>query len=296
MNKFRHILSISLITALTFLLSGCQFAMLNPKGIIATSEMHLLIDVTLLMLIIVIPVIILTFVIAWRYRASNKNAKYTPDHAHNTVVEIVCWSIPGIIILILSTITWISTHKLDPYKPLDTKSKPLIIQVVSLDWRWLFIYPKQHIATINYINIPVNQQVKFVITADSPMNSIEMPQLAGQIYAMPGMQTKLHFMANEIGHYRGFAANYTGDGFANMVFWVRADDKQEFNKWVKDKQHSPHKLTMAAYNELSKPSKNSKRQYFSLPEDNLFNKIIMKYKKPAPHLTMTSHNIKVTDR
>ncbi len=292
MNKFRHILYMSLIAAVTLLLSGCKIAMLNPKGIIAISEMHLLIDATLLMLIVVIPVIILTFVIVWRYRASNKKAKYTPNKAHSTMLEVVCWSIPAIIIIILATITWISTHKLDPYKPLDTKSKPLTIQVISLDWRWLFIYPKQRIATINYIQIPVNQQVRFLITADSPMNSIEMPQLAGQIYAMPGMRTKLHFMANEKGRYRGFAANYTGDGFANMVFWVQAVDKRHFRQWVRAAQRSPHKLTMAAYNQLIKPSKDSKVHYFSAPAHNLFNKVIMKYMMPASHSTMMSHNTK----
>ena len=294
MIKFRHILYIGLTAVLTLLLSSCEnLAVLNPKGIIAKSEMHLLIDATLLMLIVVIPVIILTFVIVWKYRASNKNAKYTPDKAHSTILEIVCWSIPGIIILILATITWISSHKLDPYRPLDTKSKPLVIQAIALDWRWMFVYPEQHIATINYIQIPVHKQIKFLITADAPMNSLEIPQLAGQIYAMTGMQTKLHLMANEAGVYRGLSTNYSGDGFANMVFWVHAGSEQQFAKWVQKVQRSPRRLTMAAYNEVAKPSKDSSAQFFSAPAKNLFNRVIMKYMMPpSSKSSMMKHDSK----
>jgi len=292
MNKFRYILYTFLTVALTLLLSGCKWELLNPKGVIAASEMHLLIDATLLMLIVVIPVIILTLVIIWQYRASNKKAKYTPDKAHSTIIEVVCWSIPAIIVIILAIITWVSSHRLDPYRPLNTKSKPLVIQVIALDWRWLFIYPKQHIATINYLRIPVHQQVAFSITADAPMNSMEMPQLAGQIYAMPGMQTKLHIMASEKGVYRGFGANYTGDGFAGMVFWVHVDTKQQFAQWVKSVQKSPYRLTMSAYRQLAKPSKDSRAKSFSATADNLFNKVIMSYMMPPSKMKMMDHGSK----
>ena len=295
MMKFRHILYIGLTVAFALLLSGCkQFAVLNPKGIIAASEMRLLIDATLLMLIVVIPVIILTLVIIWKYRASNKNAKYTPDKAHSNILEAICWAVPGIIIVILATITWVSSHKLDPYRPLDTKSKPLVIQAVALDWRWMFIYPAQHIATINYVQIPVHKQIKFMITADAPMNSLEIPQLAGQIYAMTGMQSKLHLMANEAGTYRGLSTNYSGDGFANMVFWVHAGTEQQFNQWVKSVQKSPRKLTIATYNQVAKPTTDSSAKYFSAPAKNLFNKIIMKYMMPPSKTPMMDHDTMMT--
>ncbi len=242
--------------------------------------MHLLVTALLLMLIVVIPVIILTVVIVFKYRASNKEATYTPNKAHNTLLEVICWSIPGIIIIILAILTWRGAHKLDPYRPLDA-SKPLTIQVISLNWRWLFIYPEQHIATINYVKIPIDKQVKFVITADSPMNSLEMPQLAGQVYAMAGMMTKLHFSANTLGTYRGFAANYTGDGFANMVFHVHVSTQAQFDHWVNMIHHRSMPLTTAKYQQLRKPTMNRKALYFSSPATNLFHRVVMSYMKPS---------------
>ncbi len=151
MTKLRHIL----LLGATLLLTGCKFAILEPKGIIAASERHLFIFSTLLMLVVVIPVIILSFIIAWRYRATNTSAKYTPNWSHSNLLEAIWWSIPCVIIIILAVVTWISTHQLDPYKPLASKKKPIIIEAVALNWKWLFIYPKQHIATINYVQIPV---------------------------------------------------------------------------------------------------------------------------------------------
>ena len=292
MTKFRYMLYTVLMVTLTSLLSGCKWAVLNPKGVIAASEMHLLVAATLLMLIVVIPVIILTFVIVWKYRASNKNATYTPDKAHGATIEVICWSIPTIIVIILATITWISSHKLDPYRPLDTKSKPLVIQAIALNWRWMFVYPEQHIATINYVQIPVHRQVRFMITADAPMNSLEIPQLAGQIYAMTGMQTKLHLMATEPGVYRGLSTNYSGSGFANMVFWVHVGSDAQFAQWVHSVQQSPHRLTMAAYRKVAQSSLDSKAKFFSAPAKDLFKKVIMKYMMPPSKMKMTDHRAK----
>ena len=280
MIKFRHVVSAVLVTLLTLLLSSCKLAMLNPKGVVAHSEMQLLVTAVLLMLIVVIPVIILTFVIIFKYRASNKKAKYTPNKAHNTLLEVICWSIPGIIIIILAVLTWRGAHKLDPYRPLN-KSKPLTIQVISLNWRWLFIYPQQQVATINYVQIPIHKQIKFVITGDSPMNSLDMPQLAGQIYAMSGMMTKLHFSANTLGTYRGFAANYTGDGFANMVFHVHVTTQAQFNHWVNRVHHQSMPLTIAKYQQLRKPSMNREALYFSVPITDLFHRVVMSYMMPS---------------
>lgn len=280
--KLRQLFFTLFSIGLTLLLSGCnQMAILDPKGIIAIQEKHLLITAVLLMLIVVVPVIILSLIFAFRYRAKNNKAKYAPNWAHSTTIEVVCWGIPLIIIAVLAMITWVSSHQLDPYKPLDTSGKPLTVQVVALDWKWLFIYPEQHIATVNYAQIPVHVPVRFLITADAPMNSFAIPQLAGQIYAMAGMRTKLHIMANEAGEYSGMSTNYSGIGFSDMKFTIKASSQKEFNEWVKQVQKSPEKLDMARYNNLAKPSINDPVKYFSLAADNLFNNIIMKFMGPG---------------
>ncbi len=267
---------------MALLLSGCkEFAILNPKGVIAVAEKHLLLDATYLMLIVVIPVIILSFIFAYRYRSKNKQAKYTPNWSHSYVIEATCWAIPLIIIGVLAAMTWISTHKLDPYRPLNSKLKPIKIQAIALDWRWLFIYPKQHIATINFVQIPVNVPVRFYVTADAPMNSIEIPQLAGQIYAMTGMQTKLNLMASEKGVYNGMSTNFSGDGFSWMRFKVKAGSPRQFNAWVAKMKRASKHLTWPVYVKLAKPSKDETVVNYSHTEKNLFAKIIDKYMMPS---------------
>ena len=260
-------------------------AILNPKGMIALSEKNLLIDSVALMLIVVIPVIILSFVFAWKYRSKNKQAKYAPTWCHSTALEAVCWIVPCVIVAILAVMTWISSHKLDPYRPLDVKGKPIIIEVVALDWKWLFIYPKQHIATVNYVRIPAHVPIRFLITSDAPMNSFEIPQLAGQIYAMTGMRTKLNLIADHKGTFVGLSTNFSGDGFSGMRFTVKATSKEQYDEWVRIVQAAPKKLTISQYNKLTKPSKNDPVQYFSSPTKNLFNKIIMKYMGPGMHMS-----------
>jgi cytochrome o ubiquinol oxidase subunit II len=277
MIKARH----ALLLGFTLLLSGCKMALLNPKGMIAASEKHLFIDAILLMLIVVIPVIILSFVFAWKYSAKNQNANYTPDWSHSTAIEAVCWIIPCVIIGILAVMTWISSHKLDPYRPLDVKGKPIIIEAIALDWKWLFIYPKQHIATVNFVQFPAHVPIRFLITADAPMNSLEIPQLAGQIYAMAGMRTKLNLIADEPGIYDGFSANYSGNGFSDMKFTVKASSRERFDKWVRKVKRSKHRLTMSTYDRLARPSENDKVHYFSHSEKQLFHKVIEKYLKPS---------------
>lgn len=289
MIKLRHILFIAFSAGLMLLLSGCKMVILNPKGAIAADEKELLITAMLLMLIVVIPVIVLTLVFAWRYRASNTAAKYAPDWAHNTALEVVWWTIPCIIIGILAVITWISSHRLDPYRPLDIKGKPLTIQAISLEWKWLFIYPEQHIATINFVQFPAQVPIRFLITSDAPMNSFQIPQLAGQIYAMAGMQTKLNLIANETGDFTGLSTNYSGLGFSNMKFAVRATSTEEFNQWVKSVKKSPHKLTLNEYNKLVQPTENSPVEYFSYAANDLFNNVIMKFMMPMPNMNMSSN-------
>lgn len=284
MIKIKRILASILSLWITLTLSGCGSVLLNPKGQIAADEKSILITSVLLMLTIVIPVIILILFFAWRYREGNSKAAYRPTWEHNTLIEIVCWSIPCIIIAILGTITWITSHTLDPYKPLSTQTKPLTIQAISLEWRWLFIYPEQNIATIDFIQFPVGTPVQFVITAEGPMNSFQIPQLGGQIYAMAGMQAKLNLIANEPGEFQGVSANFTGEGFSDMKFFAKASTAAEFKKWVNTAKQSPDHLTVLTYNELAKPNKNNEIRYFSSVTENLFSDIVMKSMMPMTNL------------
>lgn len=290
MVKIRHILFTALCLGLTLCLSGCKLALLNPKGIIAADEKSIMITSALLMLIVVIPVIILTFVFAWRYRESNTNATYSPDWAHSTILEIICWSIPCAIIVCLGIITWNSSVRLDPYKPLASNEKPLVIQVVSLEWKWLFIYPEQDIATINYVQLPVGVPVKFLISAEGPMNSFQIPQLGSQIYAMAGMQTKLNLIASEAGDYQGISANFTGDGFSEMKFTAHVSSKEEFAEWVKSVKQSPDKLTMTNYNQLIRPSENNAVKYYSAASKDIFETVVMRSSMPMPMKDMENES------
>src|SRR4051812_44030269 len=208
-------------------LAGCNTVLMNPSGDIANQQGRLIVVSTVLMLLIIVPVIALTIFFAWRYRASNKEATYTPDWDHSTQLELAIWAAPLLIIIALGAVTWISTHTLDPYQPLRridaTRSaaattKPLVVEVVALDWKWLFIYPGQGIATVNELAAPVDQPIQFKITSSSVMNSFYIPALAGQIYAMPGMETKMHAVINKAGEFEGFSANYSGAGFSDMRF------------------------------------------------------------------------------
>jgi cytochrome o ubiquinol oxidase subunit 2 len=280
MIKLKPLLRAMALIFATVSLAGCQWALLNPKGVIAAQEKDLLVEAVLLMLIIVIPVILMSFIIGWRYRAKNSKAKYSPNWAHNNWLEAACWTLPVIIIIILAVMTWVSTHALDPYKPLDPKTKPVTIQAIALDWKWLFIYPDQHIATVNYIQIPVHQPIKFEITSDAPMNSLEIPQLAGQIYAMTGMRTKLYFNANTAGNYAGLSTNYSGAGFSNMTFKVKATSQQAFSKWVQSVKTGHNPLTSSVYQQLTRPSEKDPAVYFSSVPHGLFNQVIMKYMGP----------------
>ncbi|MBV9575857.1 MAG: ubiquinol oxidase subunit II [Gammaproteobacteria bacterium] len=267
------------------LLSGCKLAMLDPQGLIATEEKHILVISVFLMLLIVVPVISLIFLFAWWYRAGNTKAHYAPDWSHSTLLEVVWWSIPCIIIAILGTITWTSSHSLDPYKSINVDNKkPLTIEVIALQWKWLFIYPEQNIATINTIQIPVNTPVRFLITAEGPMNSFQIPQLAGQIYAMTGMQTKLHVIANKVGDYRGISANFSGNGFSDMMFTVHASSQEQFAQWVKTVKRSPTFLTLATYNQLMTPSEKNPIQYFSVADKTLFQMALMKPMMPEKEI------------
>ncbi|MFT4968257.1 MAG: cytochrome o ubiquinol oxidase subunit 2 [Candidatus Deianiraeaceae bacterium] len=255
-----------------------SLAVLNPAGSIALQEKNLLIMVTVLMLIIVVPVVIMVFVFAWKYRASNTKAKYSPNWCHSNVLEAIWWGIPSVLIVILAIITWVSTQKLDPYRKLEHKADPVEIQVVALDWKWLFLYPEYNIATVNYIKIPLNRPINFSVTADAPMNSFMIPRLGGQIYAMQGMETKIHLIAEEIGEFDGYSANYSGHGFSGMNFKAVSASEEEFQNWVVNIKNNGNVLTKQYYyDNLIPPTKSHPVELFASTEKGLYRHIIDKY-------------------
>ncbi|MGF6261530.1 cytochrome o ubiquinol oxidase subunit 2 [Paraburkholderia youngii] len=264
--------------SLMLLLSGCSnLDILNPKGSVGLAERDLIATSVWAMLIVVVPVILMTLFFAWRYRASNRNAEYKPGWTHSTAIEVVVWTIPALIILFLAVLTWKSTHELDPYRPLESEVKPINVEVVALDWKWLFIYPDLGIASVNQLAIPVGTPVNFRITSDTVMNSFFIPQLGGQIYAMAGMQTRLHLIADHTGDYAGLAANFSGKGFSDMKFRTLASSPEEFNAWVEKVRASSDRLDMDRYHAVSEPSEKDPVRYFSTVDPKLFNNIIAKY-------------------
>lgn len=257
-----------------------DLALLAPKGDIALKERDLMIASTLLMLIIVVPVFVLTFVFAWRYREGNHKAKYTPSYDRSGILEFLWWLIPLIIISVISVIAWQSSHALDPFKKIDSEIKPVRIQVIALQWKWLFIYPEENIASVNYIQFPADTPINFEITADAPMNSFWIPKLGGQIYAMSGMSTKLHLIANEAGEYQGSSANISGAGFAGMRFVARASNISDYKTWLSETRQASKILDEAEYNRLVKPSKDEPPAYYSFSQPNLYNYVIGRYLAP----------------
>ena len=253
-----------------------NFPLLSPAGFVGEAELGLMVSAILFMLIVAVPVVFLTFFFAWYYRAGNTKAKYTPDWEHSKLEELIWWAIPFEIVLVLGALTWSSTHELDPHKPL-AGGDPLIVQVVALEWKWLFIYPEEDIATVNYVRMPVDRPVRFVITADAPMNSFWIPQLGGQIYAMTGMSTQLNLVANKEGEFDGLSANYSGNGFAQMKFVAEATTPEEFDAWVERVRALPYVLTETSYASLARPSVEDEPSYYRDVEDGLYDAIVEKF-------------------
>ncbi len=288
-KKYRLVYALVLIIGIALLaaafLHGKNLVVLSPKGIIASKERHLMIVATLLMLIVVVPVYILTFLIAWRYRETNRHAKYTPDWDHSPTLESIWWGVPTAIIIALGVLTWTSSHQLDPFKPLSISAKSMTIQVVAMDWKWLFIYPNQHIATVNYVEFPVGTPVDFQITSDAPMNSFWIPQLGGQVYAMSGMTSQLHLAADQVGSYRGSSANISGRGFAGMKFEAKAVSENDFLQWTLMTQQTKNNLSQKGYDDLAKPSENNPPAFYSSVPEGLFDNIMMKYMWPSSSMS-----------
>lgn len=270
------VLSAILVSVLLILHS--DIPVLDPKGIIAQQEKDLIITVSLLMIIVLVPVFGFTLVFAYKYR-EGREENYEPDWEHNNIAECFWWGVPIFIILILSILTWKTTHQLDPFKPIESDVPTVNVQVVALRWKWLFIYPDEQIATINFLQIPENAPINFTLTGDAPMNSFWIPRLGGQIYAMAGMRSKLHLLANETGDFRGCAAHINGRGFAGMVFTARVSTEEEYLSWIQEVKNSGSFLDFSTYLELVKPSQYDPVRYFTV-EKNLFDEIINQYTKP----------------
>jgi cytochrome o ubiquinol oxidase subunit II len=263
--------------------AGCNLVLLHPAGAVAAQQGHLIVVSTVLMLLVIIPVIALTVLFAWRYRKSNSEATYAPDWDHSTQLELVIWAAPLLIIIALGAVTWINTHTLDPYRslrrldatrPVTVGAKPLVVEVVALDWKWLFIYPEQGIAVVNDLAAPVDVPVTFKITASTVMNSFFVPSLAGQIYAMPGMETELHAVMNHPGQYDGFSANYSGAGFSDMRFKFHGLSAAEFERWVQSAKAGGQKLDRQVYLQLERPSENEPVRRYASVADGLYDAIL----------------------
>ncbi|MGD8174572.1 ubiquinol oxidase subunit II [Marinimicrobium sp. ARAG 43.8] len=263
----------------TCLVAGCQGGVLDPKGQVGVDEKYLIIVSTLLMLLVVIPVIVMTLYFAWKYREGRDGEIYAPKWAHSTRIETTIWLVPVAIIVVLGGITWYSTHALDPYKPLEHPSEPLTVEVVSLDWKWLFIYPEQNLASVNEVVFPVDVPVRFKITSESNMNSFFIPQLGSQIYSMTGMATEVNLIANEAGSYQGISANFSGEGFSDMQFRAIATDKAGFNQWVASVKETGESLSKARYRMLAHPSEDHPIEHFGSVSDGLFHEIVDRYMK-----------------
>lgn len=276
-------LALVIITVIMVMgLTGCKenfTGMLNPKGIIAYHERKLFFDTLALMLIVVLPVIVMSFVFLFHYQASHRVKEYKPDWSHSFFLESIWWTIPCVIVTILAVLTWKKTHELDPYKPIaSVTTPPMVIQAIALPWNWLFIYPEQNIATLNYLVIPVNTQVDFWLTTDNvAMSAFFIPQLGSQLYAMAGMRTRLHLVGNEITHMEGMNTQYNGDGFSDMHFPVHVVSESDMATWVKSIKKSPKALTADAYQQLLIPANASKAEFYNKVQPNLFNNVINVY-------------------
>ncbi|MEO6761237.1 MAG: COX aromatic rich motif-containing protein [Candidatus Saccharimonadales bacterium] len=286
-KKLKVIIPVLLLIAVaaltTWYLSRHSIPVMQPRGPVAYKERSLMVYALLLAVIVVLPTFALTIYIAVKYREENHTSKtkYRPNFDRSRLFESIWWGVPIIIIGILCVVAWQSAHSLDPYKPLASDKQPLTIQVISLDWKWLFIYPNQNIASVNLAEIPVGTPVKFQVTSDTIMNSFWVPQLSGQIYSMPGMITQIHMQADKPGDYFGTPANIAGKGFSRMNFTVRAASQKDFNTWLSQAAKSDKPLDASSYAELYKPSMSVPVTYYSPVSNTLYNKIVMKYMVPA---------------
>lgn len=262
-------------------LGGCDMGVLDPKGPIGAAERLILLDSLAIMLVIVIPVIVATAGFAWWFRASNTRAFYWPEWEFSGTLELIVWSIPLLVVIVLGGVAWYGSHALDPYKPLPSKDKPLEVQVVSMDWKWLFIYPDQDVATVNQLYIPTGKPVHFSITSSSVWNAFFVPQLGGMIYSMAGMTTQLHLQADQDGVYRGISGMLSGAKFSDMHFQVHAVQDAAFSKWIETAKSSGDALDRANYAKLVQTSDTAPVMTYKSVDKDLFQSIVNET-APAP--------------
>ncbi|MFO7324112.1 MAG: ubiquinol oxidase subunit II [Pseudomonadota bacterium] len=287
LQQITHVLKLKRHRALALLplaclLVSCGSAVLDPAGDVARQQRDLIYISTGLMLLIIVPVMILTVVFAWHYRKGGKGT-YDPGFDHSTTLELAIWSAPLLIIIALGALTWASTHLLDPFRPLDSRrdEKPLVVQVVSLDWKWLFIYPEQGVATVNELVLPVQRQVRFDITSSNMMNTFYVPTLAGMIYAMPGMRSQLHAVLDREVESHGYSANYSGAGFTHMRFRFEGVDDAGFENWVGRVRQSGNAFDLPAYRELLEPSERVPVMHFASIDQDLFRRTVERCIEPG---------------
>ena len=272
----------SMVIAAALALTACQSAILEPRGPIGQAEKTILIDSLAIMLAIVVPTIVATLAFAWWFRASNKRAIYLPDWEFSGRIEMVVWAIPTLTIILLGGVTWISAHDLDPAKPIESQTAALDIQVVSLDWKWLFIYPEQRVASVNRLVVPAGTPLHFSLTSGSVLNTFFIPQLGSMIYTMNGMTTQLHLQADEPGTYHGLSGHYSGEGFSDMHFDVRAVSAEEFARWVNTTRDAGMTLDSTSYAALAQQSIALPPTTFATVERDLFTRIVSQELAPGP--------------
>ncbi|HVX03532.1 MAG TPA: ubiquinol oxidase subunit II [Rhodanobacteraceae bacterium] len=272
------------------LLGGCHLVLLDPSGDVARQQSDIMVITTIIIALIIVPVLVAIGVVAWRYRASNKQAKYDPNWDHSPQLELWVWAGPLLIIIAVGAVSWLGTHQTDPYRALDRIApgkpvpagvKPLEVDVVSLRWKWLFLYPQYGIATVNELAAPVDRPIQFKLTADTMMDSFFVPALVGQVYTMPGMQTILHGVINTPGEYKGFSANFSGAGFTDMRFKFHGLTAQDFDAWVGKVRAAGGDLDLAAYDTLRKPTRNAPVQYFAKFDADLYQRVLNLCAEPA---------------
>lgn len=277
-TNYKQLLKLFFFIPLYFITSCSSFIVLNPQGKIGTDERTIIIIAAILMLIVVLPAIAMTFLFAWKYRKSNEESEYKSQWTFSRTIEITIWVVPAIIISILSIIVWVGAHRLDQYHPIKSQNDPIVIQVVSLDWKWLFIYPEYGIATVNSLAFPVNVPIHFYLTSDTVINAFFIPQLGSQMMTMAGMKTQLYLIANKTGSYYGFSSNFSGEGFSKMHFQALVMSKESFGHWVAQvKINAQKNLDAKTYEQLAKSTINHPIQYFLLKDTRLFQIILKKY-------------------
>lgn len=270
---------ISVITLAMFgigwwLLDGQHISVLMPSGEVGSQQRDLIIFTVLLALIVVVPVFTMLGLFAWKFREGNKEADHQPEWADNKWLEIIWWGIPILIIIVLAIVTWRTSHLLDPYRPIESDKTPLKVQVVALQWKWLFIYPEEKIATINDLTIPVDRPVHFTLSADAPMSAFWIPDLGSQIYSMNAMSSQLNLIANREGTFTGYNTNINGDGYAAMKFQTHAVSDGAYDTWVKKHQGSHDMLTYDLFQKIAEPNIPERPTYYMLHEDGLYDRIV----------------------